>query len=73
MDDSRGIAEQGEARVSTIDHPGQTLIGDKNYFGRAIEADLTGQQLVLLRPVREARPGAPGSTCSGRCGRSSSR
>src|SRR5215472_14109218 len=35
------------------DHPGQTLIGDKNYFGRAFEADLTGRQLVLLRPVRK--------------------
>ena len=38
-------------------HPGQTLIGDKNYFGRAFEEDLTGRELVLLRPVRtgEAR------------------
>lgn len=35
------------------DHPGQTLTGDKNYFGRAFEADLTGRQLVLLRPVRK--------------------
>ena len=35
------------------DHPGQILIGDKNYFGRAFEADLTGRQLVLLRPVRK--------------------
>jgi hypothetical protein len=37
--------------------PGQTLIGDKNYFGRAFEDDLTERELVLLRPVRrgEAR------------------
>jgi hypothetical protein len=34
-------------------HPGQTLIGDKNYFGRAFEADLTERELVLLRPVRK--------------------
>ena len=34
-------------------HPGQTLIGDKNYFGRDFEADLTGRDLVLLRPVRK--------------------
>ena len=25
------------------EHPGQTLIGDKNYFGKDFEADLTGQ------------------------------
>src|SRR5271155_1936558 len=34
-------------------HPGQTIIGDKNYFGRAFEADLTERELVLLRPVRK--------------------
>jgi len=34
-------------------HPGQTLIGDKNYFGRAFEGDLTERELVLLRPVRQ--------------------
>ena len=34
-------------------HPGQTLIGDKNYFGRAFEDDLTERELVLLRPVRK--------------------
>ena len=32
---------------------GQALIGDKNYFGRHFEADLTGRDLVLLRPVRK--------------------
>ncbi|MGH7735203.1 MAG: IS982 family transposase, partial [Gemmatimonadales bacterium] len=42
-----------------IDHvlvnarPGQTLIGDKNYFGRDFEADLTERDLVLLRPMRK--------------------
>ena len=35
------------------DRPGQTLIGDKNYFGRAFEADLAGRELVLLRPLRK--------------------
>ena len=34
-------------------HPGQTIIGDKNYFGRSFEADLTERELVLLRPVRK--------------------
>jgi hypothetical protein len=33
--------------------PGQTVIGDKNYFGRDFEADLTERDLVLLRPVRK--------------------
>jgi hypothetical protein len=33
--------------------PGQTLTGDKNYFGRTFEADLAGRELVLLRPVRK--------------------
>jgi hypothetical protein len=37
------------------DHPGQILIGDKNHFGRAFEADLIGRQLVLVRPVREGQ------------------
>ena len=35
------------------DRPGQTLIGDKNYFGRTFEADLAGRELVLLRPLRK--------------------
>jgi hypothetical protein len=35
------------------DHVGQTIIGDKNYFGRAFEADLTDRELVLLRPARK--------------------
>jgi hypothetical protein len=34
-------------------HPGQTVIGDKNYFGRDFEADLTERALVLLRPARK--------------------
>ncbi len=33
--------------------PGQTLIGDKNYFGRAFEDELTERELALLRPVRK--------------------
>jgi hypothetical protein len=50
-----GVLEAGSDVVN--DHPGQTLIGDKNYFGRGFENDLTERDLVLLRPVRrgEAR------------------
>jgi hypothetical protein len=33
--------------------PGQTLIGDKNYFGRAFEDQLTGMGMRLLRPARK--------------------
>ena len=52
-----GMLEAG--RDVTEAHPGQTIIGDKNYFGCAFEADLTERELVLLRPVRkgEARRG----------------
>jgi hypothetical protein len=33
--------------------PGQTLIGDKNYFGKLFEQDLAERDLDLLRPVRK--------------------
>ena len=46
-----GMLEAG--RDVTEAHPGQTIIGDKNYFGRSFEADLTERELVLLRPVRK--------------------
>jgi hypothetical protein len=48
------------ARDVTAAHPGQVIIGDKNYFGRAFEADLTGRELVLLRPVRKGEAGRAG-------------
>jgi len=41
------------ARDVTAAHPGQVIIGDKNYFGRAFEAELTERELTLLRPVRK--------------------
>ncbi len=43
-----------EAARDIVDaHPGKTVIGDKNYFGRAFEDELTERDLVLLRPVRK--------------------
>ena len=33
--------------------PGQVLIGDKNYYGRDFEADLTAQGIRLLRRARK--------------------
>jgi hypothetical protein len=46
-----GMLDAGRDVVN--DHLGQTVIGDKNYFGRTFEADLTERELVLLRPVRK--------------------
>ena len=46
-----GMLEAGQDVAE--DHPGQVLIGDKNYFGRDFENDLTGRELVLLRPARK--------------------
>ena len=34
--------------------PGQTLIGDKNYYGRDFEKAIADSDLALLRPVRKA-------------------
>ena len=46
-----GMLEAGRDVVDA--HPGQTVIGDKNYFGRTFEDDLTERELVLLRPIRK--------------------
>jgi hypothetical protein len=35
------------------DRPRQTMIGDKNYFGKAFEAELAQQGVQLLRPTRK--------------------
>jgi hypothetical protein len=41
--------------------PGQTLIADKNYFGRDFEATLAQSGLHLLRPARKGEPERPGA------------
>lgn len=41
--------------------PGQTLIGDKNYFGRAFERELADQDTQLLRPARKGERERPGA------------
>jgi hypothetical protein len=46
----------------TAGRTGQTILGDKNYFGRDFEHDLTERGVKLLRPARKGeaeRPGAP--------------
>jgi len=42
--------------------PGQLLIADKNYYGRDVEADLTGHGIRLLRRARKGEPERPGGT-----------
>jgi hypothetical protein len=50
-------AESGLAAA----RPGQTLIGDKNYFGRDFEHELAEQDIQLLRPARKGEPERPGA------------
>ena len=45
------MLETDAALVS--ERAGQTLIGDKNYYGRDFEKKVAGSDLVLLRPVRK--------------------
>ncbi|MFF3129013.1 IS982 family transposase [Streptomyces sp. NPDC057908] len=41
--------------------PAQTLIGDKNYFGRGFEHELAEQDIRLLRPAHKGKPERPGT------------
>jgi len=41
--------------------PGQTLIGDKNYYGRDFEATLAQADVRLLRPARKGEPERAGA------------
>jgi DDE family transposase len=43
------------------DRPGQTLIGDKNYFGKDFEQDLVEAGVELLRPARKGEDERPGA------------
>ena len=45
----------------TADRPGQTLIGDKNYFGREFEQQLAELDIQLLRPARKGEAERAGS------------
>jgi hypothetical protein len=38
------------------DRPGQTLVGDKNYYGKDFERTLTTAGIDLLRPARKGEP-----------------
>jgi hypothetical protein len=41
--------------------PGQTLSGDKNYYGAAFEAALADARIKLLRPARKGEPARAGA------------
>jgi DDE family transposase len=43
------------------DRPGQTLIGDRNYFGKDFEQDLAEAGVELLRPARKGEDERPGA------------
>ena len=51
----------------------QIVIADKNYYGRAFEADLDQPASTCSAPPARARNPAPGNGSSNRCARSSSR
>jgi DDE family transposase len=42
-------------------HPGQTVIGDKNYYGRIFDYQLTECDANMLRPARKGEPPRPGA------------
>ena len=50
----------GDAELAAL-LPGQTLIGDKNYYGADFEAALAQAGLHLLRPARQGEPERPGA------------
>jgi hypothetical protein len=45
----------------TAGRASQTIIGDKNYYGRAFEAALADGRIALLRPARKGEPQRAGS------------
>jgi hypothetical protein len=45
----------------TSERPGQTVIGDRHYYGAAFEADLAAQHIRLLRPARKGEPERAGA------------
>jgi hypothetical protein len=50
-----------EPTLVTDRPPGQTLIGDKNYFGREFESRLADLNIELLRPARKGEAERAGS------------
>ena len=63
--DERAVLEQilagTPAIADQIAGGQQILIGDKNYFGKHFEQDLTDSRIELLRPARKGEKSRPGS------------
>jgi Transposase DDE domain len=55
----RGMLTAGPDLVTA--RPGQTLIGDKNYYGRNFEAAMADAGIRLLRPARKGEPARAGA------------
>jgi Transposase DDE domain len=55
----RGMLTAGPDLVAA--RPGQTLIGDKNYYGRDFEAAIAAAGITLLRPARKGEPPRAGA------------
>jgi hypothetical protein len=54
-----GIFTAGPELITA--RPGQTLIGDKNYFGASFKAAIADAGITLLRPARKGEPARPGA------------
>jgi hypothetical protein len=50
----------GSPLLTRARHRHPTLIGDKNYYGKAFEADLASRGVTLLRPTRKGEHPRPG-------------
>ncbi|GAA3513670.1 hypothetical protein FHR32_000809 [Streptosporangium album] len=50
-----------EAPELLAGHPKQTIIGDRNYYGRAFERAVADRELTLLRPARKGEPDRAGA------------
>ena len=55
------------------DNANQKLMADKNYYGKAFEAELADAEVELLRPARKGENHRRATGTSNHCGRSSSR
>jgi hypothetical protein len=54
-----GIFENDPSLLA--DRPNQTVMGDKNYFGRQFEGELADADVELLRPARKGEPERAGA------------
>jgi hypothetical protein len=62
-------ADERETLLGMLDHDralvatrgGQTIIGDKNYFGADFEEQMTLREIDLLRPARKGEPERAGA------------